>query len=82
MVSRRSAKICRCACPSNFTLERDAVRGRISGLFYTTYNPVWGFGGQNTAGVILTLSYDELREVFRQWYPNFDQGDEDQKLAA
>jgi len=25
---------------------------------------------------------DELREVFRQWYPNFDQGDEDQKLAA
>jgi hypothetical protein len=25
---------------------------------------------------------DELREVFRQWYPNFDQGDQDQKLAA
>ena len=25
---------------------------------------------------------DELREAFRQWYPNFDQGDEDQKLAA
>ena len=25
---------------------------------------------------------DELRDVFRQCYPNFDQGDEDQKLAA
>ena len=25
---------------------------------------------------------DELREVFRQWYPNFAQGDEDRRLAA
>ena len=25
---------------------------------------------------------DELREVFRQWYPNFAQGDENQRLAA
>jgi hypothetical protein len=25
---------------------------------------------------------DELRDVFRQWYPNFFQGDENQRLAA
>jgi hypothetical protein len=25
---------------------------------------------------------DELREVFRQWYPNFPQGDEDRRWAA
>jgi hypothetical protein len=25
---------------------------------------------------------DELREVFRQWYPSFSQGDENQRLAA
>ena len=25
---------------------------------------------------------DELRDVFRQWYPNFPQGDENQRLAA
>ena len=25
---------------------------------------------------------DELREVFRQWYPNFSQRDENQRLAA
>ena len=25
---------------------------------------------------------DELRAVFRQWYPNFAQEDEDQRLAA
>jgi hypothetical protein len=25
---------------------------------------------------------DELRDVFRQWYQNFSQGDEDRRLAA
>ncbi len=25
---------------------------------------------------------DELRDVFRQWYPNFAQGDEDRRLAV
>ena len=25
---------------------------------------------------------DELQEVFRQWYPSFSQGDENQRLAA
>jgi len=25
---------------------------------------------------------DELRDVFRQWYPNFTQGDEELPLAA
>ena len=25
---------------------------------------------------------DELRDVFRQWYPSFSQGDENQRLAA
>jgi len=25
---------------------------------------------------------DELREVFRQWYPSFSQEDENQRLAA
>jgi hypothetical protein len=25
---------------------------------------------------------DELRDVFRQWYPTFPQGDENKRLAA
>jgi len=30
----------------------------------------------------LARNLDDLREVFRQWYPSFAQGNEDQRLAA